>query len=83
MRSLAWGALLLLAPAPLAAQGFSIQSEKYGCVVAERFPMLSACFAPAAGLARARVYSVGRVQRECREQQAERVRKHLAPREPG
>jgi hypothetical protein len=46
----------LLAPAALAAQGLGIDHRKVGCIVAGKYPMLNACFAPASRLARARVY---------------------------
>src|SRR6185436_13953813 len=49
-------ALFLLFPSVTMAQGITIQHDPIGCVVAGRFPKITACFAPAASVARARVY---------------------------
>jgi len=46
----------LLSPAALSAQGLGIDHRKVGCIVAGKYPRLTACFAPASRLARARVY---------------------------
>lgn len=50
------GLLVLVAPGALRAQGVTIDHSAVGCVVAEQYPKLSACFTPAANVARARVY---------------------------
>jgi hypothetical protein len=44
-----------LAPIVLAAQGVTIDHKAVGCIVAEQYPKMSACFVPA-GLARSRIY---------------------------
>jgi hypothetical protein len=48
--------LLPLLPVPLLAQGLNIDHKPIGCIVAEKYPKMNACFSPASGLARARVY---------------------------
>jgi hypothetical protein len=48
--------LVFLTPSALHAQGVAIDHVKVGCIVAGKYPNLSACFAPVASLARARVY---------------------------
>jgi len=48
--------LLLVLPVPLLAQGLNIDHKPVGCIVAEKYPKLNACFSPASQLARARVY---------------------------
>jgi hypothetical protein len=48
--------LLLVLPVPLLAQGLTIDHKPVGCIVAEKYPKLNACFSPAGQLARARVY---------------------------
>ena len=45
-----------LAPLIVSAQGVTIDHKAVGCIVAEQYPKMSACFVPAAGLARSRVY---------------------------
>lgn len=45
-----------LAPLVVSAQGVTIDHKAVGCIVAEQYPKMSACFVPAAGLARSRVY---------------------------
>ena len=45
-----------LAPLVVAAQGVTIEHKAVGCIVAEQYPKMNACFVPAAGLARSRVY---------------------------
>jgi hypothetical protein len=45
-----------LAPMVLSAQGVTIDHKAVGCIVAEHYPKMSACFVPPAGLARSRVY---------------------------
>ena len=45
-----------LAPFIVSAQGVTIDHKAVGCIVAEQYPKMSACFVPAAGLARSRVY---------------------------
>jgi hypothetical protein len=44
------------AQAPEAGGGVAIDHKEIGCIVAEKFPKLSACFSPSANVARARVY---------------------------
>src|SRR6186713_1021367 len=49
----------LLGAAPLASaqtSAVAVQHDAVGCVVAGKFPILSACFTPASDLAKARVY---------------------------
>src|SRR5262249_20176252 len=46
----------LAAPAQAAGQGIAIEHEAIGCVVAGKFSVVDACFAPGTELARARVY---------------------------
>src|SRR5437879_5110105 len=48
--------LLLLLPGLLRAQGLTIDHKVVGCIVAEKYPKMNACFSPAGQLARARVY---------------------------
>jgi hypothetical protein len=48
--------LLLLWAGTLLAQGLNIDHKPVGCIVAEKYPRLNACFSPADQLARARVY---------------------------
>ena len=48
--------VLPLFPAPLLAQGLNIDHKPVGCIVAEKYPKMSACFSPASQVARARVY---------------------------
>jgi hypothetical protein len=48
--------VLLVLPVPLLAQGLTIDHKPVGCIVAEKYPKLNACFSPASDLARARVY---------------------------
>ena len=45
-----------LTPLIVSAQGVTIDHKAVGCIVAEQYPKMSACFVPAAGLARSRVY---------------------------
>jgi len=45
-----------LGPSVLSAQGVTIDHKAVGCIVAEQYPKMAACFVPAAGLARSRVY---------------------------
>ena len=45
-----------LIPLVVSAQGVTIDHKAVGCIVAEQYPKMSACFVPAAGLARSRVY---------------------------
>src|SRR5206468_1159428 len=45
-----------LMPLVVSAQGVTIDHKAVGCIVAEQYPKMSACFVPAAGLARSRVY---------------------------
>jgi hypothetical protein len=40
----------------LSAQGVTIDHKAVGCIVAEQYPKMGACFMPPAGLARSRVY---------------------------
>src|SRR5437879_7286103 len=47
---------LPLLPVPLLAQGLNIDHKPVGCIVAEKYPKMNACFSPAGQLARARVY---------------------------
>jgi hypothetical protein len=47
----AWGA-----PIAALAQGVTIRHDEVGCIVAEQFPRLTACFDPRSRVARARVY---------------------------
>jgi hypothetical protein len=46
----------VLSPAAISAQGLGIDHRKVGCIVAGKYARLTACFAPASRLARARVY---------------------------
>jgi hypothetical protein len=57
-RAVRCGVALLLLPwaGPLLAQGLNIDHKAVGCIVAEKYPRLNACFSPAGQLARARVY---------------------------
>ena len=57
-RAVRCGFALLLLPwaGPLLAQGLNIDHKAVGCIVAEKYPRLNACFSPADQLARARVY---------------------------
>jgi hypothetical protein len=48
--------LLPLLPVPLLAQDLNIDHKPVGCIVAEKYPKMNACFSPASKLARARVY---------------------------
>jgi hypothetical protein len=48
--------LLVVLPVPLLAQGLNIDHKPVGCLVAEKYAKMSACFSPASELARARVY---------------------------
>jgi hypothetical protein len=48
--------VLGLAPGVLRAQGVTIDHKAVGCIVAEQYPKMSACFVPAPNLARSRVY---------------------------
>src|SRR5258708_14636293 len=48
--------LLLLLPGSLRAQGLTIDHKAIGCIVAEKYPKMNACFSPATQVARARVY---------------------------
>jgi hypothetical protein len=45
-----------LCPGMLVAQGVTIDHKGVGCIVAEQFPKMNACFSPAGSVARARVY---------------------------
>ena len=45
-----------LCPRGVRAEGVAIDHKAVGCVVANKYPRLNACFAPRSGLARARVY---------------------------
>lgn len=45
-----------LAPAAALAQGLEIDHKAVGCIVVGKFPKMNACVAPAASLARSRVY---------------------------
>ena len=49
-------AVLAFAPGLLRAQAPEIDHKPVGCVVAGKYPQLSACFTPASQVARARVY---------------------------
>jgi len=51
-----WAVILALAPGVLRAQGPEIDHQPIGCIVAEKYPRLSACFRPTSQVARARVY---------------------------
>jgi hypothetical protein len=51
-----YAGLVLLTASPVSAQGVAIDHSAVGCLVAEKFPKLSACFTPSDQLARARVY---------------------------
>ena len=44
-----------LGPALVFAQGVTIDHKAIGCIVAEQYPKMSACFLPAPNLARGRV----------------------------
>ena len=46
----------MLLPAAAHAEGVAIDHRTIGCVIAGKYPRLSACFAPVSQLARARVY---------------------------
>lgn len=48
--------LVVLVPLPALAQGMAIQHDELSCIVAEKFPRLTACFSPRSRVARARVY---------------------------
>jgi hypothetical protein len=48
--------LSLVLPVPLLAQGLTVDHKAVGCIVAEKYPKMNACFTPAGQLARARVY---------------------------
>ncbi|HXB55561.1 MAG TPA: hypothetical protein VN461_12300 [Vicinamibacteria bacterium] len=48
--------LLTLLPLPVLAQGLNIDHKPVGCIVAEKYPKMNACFSPASQMARARVY---------------------------
>jgi len=48
--------LLMLLPGSLRAQGLTIDHKAIGCIVAEKYPKMNACFSPAGQVARARVY---------------------------
>src|SRR5258708_23346172 len=48
--------LVMLLPGSLGAQGLTIDHKAIGCIVAEKYPKLNACFSPASQVARARVY---------------------------
>ena len=48
--------LLLASSATALAQGLAIDHKTVKCIVAGKYPRMNACFAPATGLARARVY---------------------------
>ena len=50
------GLVGIISPAAVRAEGVAINHQTVGCVVAGKYPRLNACFAPRAGLARARVY---------------------------
>jgi hypothetical protein len=54
-RSLAVFCVLLLAAPHVGAQGLEIDHQPIGCLVADNFPELSACFKPASDVARARL----------------------------
>lgn len=45
-----------LCPGMLVAQGVTIEHQGVGCIIAEQFPKMNACFSPAGSVARARVY---------------------------
>lgn len=47
---------LLAAPSSVLAQAIDIDHKPVGCIVAGKYPKLSACFSPAGKLARSRVY---------------------------
>lgn len=55
-RALFLGAALLALPGSGLAAGAAIEHDPVGCLVAEKYPKLVACFQPAGNLARARVY---------------------------
>jgi hypothetical protein len=48
--------LVMLLPGSLWAQGLTIDHKAVGCIVAEKYPKMNACFSPASQVARARVY---------------------------
>jgi len=48
--------LVLCSPAFLAAQGLAIDHKPVQCIVAGKFPKMNACFSPASGLSRSRVF---------------------------
>jgi len=52
----ALAAALALLPGVLRAQAPEIDHQPIGCVVAEKYPQLRACFRPTSQVARARVY---------------------------
>jgi hypothetical protein len=60
VRAAAVAVILLGGPAFAAAQeeqaGVAIDHKAIGCIVAEKFPKMNACFSPSSNLARARVY---------------------------
>jgi hypothetical protein len=45
-----------LGPAVVFAQGVTIEHKAVGCIVAEQYPKMNACFLPAPNVARGRVY---------------------------
>ena len=47
---------LLAVPASVLAQAIDIDHKPVGCIVAGKYPKLSACFSPSGKLARSRVY---------------------------
>src|SRR5229473_4943734 len=49
-------AALALTPGVLWAQAPEIDHQPIGCIVADKYPRLSACFKPSSQVARARVY---------------------------
>jgi len=56
-----WGRLVVLVlaaltPAIAHSQGLEIDHKAVGCIVVGKYPKMSACFTPAASLARSRVY---------------------------
>ncbi len=55
-RAVVLGVVLLLPAAAAGAEGLAIDHREVGCIVAGQYPSLTACFAPASQLARARVY---------------------------
>ncbi len=55
-RDVVAGLITLLFPASLHGEGVAVDHRAVGCVVAGKYPRLTACFAPASQLARGRVY---------------------------